>query len=146
MQITMPCGLGIGPGGQCGSGTCFNAATRVLEHHEDTGVFRSGAYCLPCLGRKVRPAAEVEAADERDIRHGDTGGMNGLPDDRWKIRKFAPDERAELQAIRDGRLLSLYVKPGVFVWATETEVEADRARRRAEEAAEQDRMRSRFRR
>ncbi|WP_329156272.1 hypothetical protein OIU91_42685 (plasmid) [Streptomyces sp. NBC_01456] len=135
MQIKMPCGLGIGPGGQCSTGMCFNAATRVLEHHTDRGVWRSGAYCLPCLGKQVRPAAEVAAADASDIIYGNTGGTNGLPDDRWKIREFAADELAELEAIRSGRLLSLYVSPGNFVWASEAEVQADRDRRNAEEHA-----------
>ncbi|ATM24780.1 hypothetical protein SMD44_p10281 (plasmid) [Streptomyces alboflavus] len=146
MKIKMPCGLGIGPGGQCASGTCFNAATRVLEHHEETGIWRSGAYCMPCLERRVRPAAEVAADDDRDIRFGRTGGTNGLPDDRWKIREFAPDELAELKAVRNGQLLCMYVEPGVFRWATGAEVTADRERRAASERAERDRMRARFRR
>jgi hypothetical protein len=59
---------------------------------------------------------KVAAADARDITYGNAGGTNGLPDDdRWKIREFAADELAELEAIRSGRLLSLYVGPGNFV-------------------------------
>ncbi|EGX59707.1 hypothetical protein KBZ00_33390 [Streptomyces sp. RK31] len=145
MQITMPCGLGIGPGGQCSAAMCFNAATHVLEHHTDSGVWRAGAYCTPCLNRKVRPAAQVATADELDIMYGRTGRMNGLPDDTWKIRAFAPDELAELEAIRSGALLSLYVGPGNFIWATQADIEADRERRTAEEEAAKQVRRSRSR-
>ncbi|MFC8949720.1 hypothetical protein [Streptomyces rochei] len=145
MQITMPCGLGIGPGGQCSDAMCFNAATHVLEHHTDSGVRRAGAYCTPCLNRKVRPAAQDATADELDIMYGRAGGMNGLPDDMWKIRAFAADELAELEAIRNGALLSLYVGPGNFIWATPADIEADRERRTAAEEAAKQVRRSRSR-
>jgi hypothetical protein len=99
---------------------------------------------MPCrLNRKVRPAAQVAAADELDIVYGCPGGMNGLPDDTWKIRTFAPDELAELEAIRSDALLSLYVGRGKFIWATPADVQADRERRAAEEKAAEQVRRSR---
>ncbi|MGW1616906.1 hypothetical protein ACWCQZ_47525 [Streptomyces sp. NPDC002285] len=72
--------------------------------------------------------------------------MNGLPDDTWKIRAFAPDELAELEAIRSVELLSLYVGPGEFDWATPAEAQADRERRAVEEQAAEQARRLRTRR
>ncbi|WP_148082075.1 hypothetical protein [Streptomyces botrytidirepellens] len=41
----------------------------------------------------------------------------GLPDDRWKVRDFTPEEAAEVQAIHAGRLLAVYQgEPGRFGW------------------------------
>ncbi|MFE9137822.1 hypothetical protein [Streptomyces sp. NPDC007355] len=71
---------------------------------------------MPCLNRKVRPAAQVAAADELDIMYGRSGGVNGLLCDTWKIRAF---------------------EPGEFAWATPAEVQADREQCAAEEQAAQ---------
>ncbi|MFD9053270.1 hypothetical protein [Streptomyces zaomyceticus] len=89
-------------------------------------------------------SAAANAADELDIMYGRTGGMNGLPGDTWKIRAFAPDELAELEAIRSGALLSLYVGPG-NIWANQADIGADRERRTAEEEAAKQVRRSRSR-
>ncbi|MEV4741639.1 hypothetical protein [Streptomyces sp. NPDC049555] len=116
MHISTPGGLTTGPAGGCSSSMCPNAATRVLVHRDPDNPgspeVRLGAYCLPCMGKKVVPRQVYEA----QILRSDASVPVHVPDDAWELRPFTDEEEAEVAAIHSGKLLCTYVQPGVWEW------------------------------
>ncbi|MFC9505471.1 hypothetical protein [Streptomyces sp. NPDC057002] len=129
-RVKTPGGLATGSGPNyvssgamvtCSGSLCDSEPTHVMDHTTFEGkTMRMGAHCAPCLEKQIRPAAEVDAANERDIRLGRTGGMNGLPDTSWHMREFTPEEAAEIERIKAGELVETYLSPGVFEWQPPT--------------------------
>ncbi|MFF4408553.1 hypothetical protein ACFY1P_21685 [Streptomyces sp. NPDC001407] len=117
MNITTPGGLITGPAGGCSDSMCCNAATRVLVHFnpEARGVqdVRIGAYCLPCMSKKVVPREIYEA----EVLHTESfrPGMR-VPDDSWELREFTDEEAVEIAAIHSGELLCTYMGSGMWDW------------------------------
>ncbi|MGW3860410.1 hypothetical protein ACWEDZ_02855 [Streptomyces sp. NPDC005047] len=112
-----PTYVGSGAKVTCYRALCDNEPTHVMTHTTHEGkTLDLAAHCLPCLEKEIRPAAEVEAANNRDIQLGRTGGLNGLPDDRWGKREFTEQEAAEIGRIKAGELVETYISPGVFEW------------------------------
>jgi hypothetical protein len=123
MHISTPNGLTTGPAGGCATPLCSNAATRVLVCLGDPDVpasfdLRDGAYCVPCMQRKVAPADKVERMREQAMRSGGASLRFDLPlsDSHWRVRPFTAEEAAEMASIRRGELVFTCVKPGMFVW------------------------------
>lgn len=128
-RVKTPNGLVTGSKGTCVFALCDNEATRVLVHLADkiaeTAEMRMGAYCAPCIEKRVRPADEVEAKHKRAMRRGDYATADvfefGLPDSRWQNREFTAEEAAEIAGIKSGAFVETYQgQPGVFAWEPAT--------------------------
>ncbi|MEV4502640.1 hypothetical protein [Streptomyces klenkii] len=123
MDITTPGGLTTGPAGGCSYSMCWNAATRVLINLANPRIpgsqdLRMGAYCLPCMDKKIAPAEQVAQMEEKAMRFGDPNPRLPLPDNHWMVREFTEEEAAELTAIRNGELLCTYQRIGEWTWSS----------------------------
>lgn len=101
----------------CAGIFCGQEPTHVLIFTTREGqTERWDAHCAPCLERRIRPAAEVDAATERDMRLGNTGSRYAHSDKYWSKREFTEQEAGEIEQIKAGELVETYVSPGEFEW------------------------------
>ncbi|WP_093802196.1 hypothetical protein [Streptomyces sp. Wb2n-11] len=128
-RVKLPCGLLTGSGPTynsrgtlvtCSDVFCDDEPTHVMEHITWEGkVMRWGAFCEPYMLKRIAPDAEVEAALEHGVqRQGESFGTTRLPlsDKSWRYREFTDEERAEIDQIKNGRLVETYISPGAFKW------------------------------
>ncbi|MEV6309928.1 hypothetical protein AB0M10_15185 [Streptomyces sp. NPDC051840] len=125
-RVKLPSGIATGSGPDyvssgakvtCAGMFCDKAPTHVLVFTTNEGKSEWwDAHCAPCLDQKIKPDAEVDAANNKDVLLGRTGGLNGYSDKWWSRREFTEQEAADIARIQAGELVETYLSPGVFAW------------------------------